>query len=234
MKRLLVLGAAVGFVLVTAIPALAWNFSVSAECKVLEEQGVRIVTFTIDNTSEPEELIILNQNPTSGFSKIAAGTYTRWSMAVPLDSAQVGASWEVLANWPSDQRVRHRVASVRFDRECPYTPPPTTTTTTPPPTTTSTIPETTTTVPTPTTTVPGETTTTTIPTPTPTTVPQPTPEPEPPSTSLPTELPFTGPEATNENARAALPWGVGLLAFGLILLAGSWAYGKTRSQRRHR
>lgn len=257
MKKLIVLAAAVGFVLTTALPALAWNFNVSADCRVLEEQGVYIVTFTIDNTSEPEELTIIDQDPASGITSVPAGSTASWSLAVPINNGAAGASWEVLANWPSDQRPRHRVASVRFDQKCPYEPPPTTTTTEPPP------PETTTTTEPP----PPETTTTTL---APavrlekrcdtntdkividryendilvsTTITDedcgrpdlPPPITSPSTTSPPlTELPFTGPEEASENARAALPYGIAAVALGFLLLGGSWAYGKIRSQRRHR
>lgn len=217
MKKLIVLAAAVGFVLTTALPALAWSFDVSASCRVFEEEGVYIVDFTIDNTSEPEDLNIIDQDPASGITSVPAGSTASWSLAIPLDTNKEGASWEVLGNWPSDQRPRHRVATVRFTQACPPPPPPTSTTTTSIPSeTTTTAPSdtTTTTVPTPTTTVPMEstTTTTTVTPSTPTTEPPSdsgeTPPPSPPTPSRP-QLPYTGlPDWM-------APVGVGLILGGL-------------------
>lgn len=149
-----------GVVLLMAVaaPALAWDFSVDGECKVLTEEGVYIVTFTIDNTSEPQALNIIDQDPDSGITSVPAGATASWSLTVPLDTDKEGASWEVLGNWPGDQRPRHRVASVRFGQECPYVPPTTTTTSPTTTTTTSTSSTTTTTTPGTTTTAPTSTT----------------------------------------------------------------------------
>lgn len=160
-----ILALAAGMVAVIGVPkADAWTFSLGAECVLLED-GRKIV-FTIDNTSEPQALNIIDQVPDSGIWSVPARTALQWDTFVPFSDPKVGASWEVLANWPGDQRPRHRVASVNFEQACPYVPPTTTTTTSTTTTTTTTLPPTTTTTlpPTTTTTLPPTTTTTKPPT----------------------------------------------------------------------
>lgn len=166
MKRLAAVLALAAALLVGAPQqAEAWSFDVDGECVLAVEEGGRYVVFTIDNTGEREALTIIDQDPDSGITSVAARSTAEWSVFVPFDDPRAGATWEVLGNWPSDQRPRHRVASVRFELECPYVPPTTTTTTSSSTTTTSTSTTTTSSTTTlPTTTTSEATTTTTDPT----------------------------------------------------------------------
>ncbi len=99
--------------------ALAWTFSASGSVKCDTTTGQQVITWTLDNRTEPEALTVrksdrasvpvgstVAKSSTGSFTEKVAGTTTG---AVTLN---------VQGNWPSDQGLRARTATVTIASQC--------------------------------------------------------------------------------------------------------------------
>jgi hypothetical protein len=124
MLKYLVCGA---FAAALALPgtAQAWTFSASGSAACDRASGQYLVTWTIDNSSEPEVLTITASNraavPT-GATVGARASSTFTESVAGNTSGSLGLT--VSGNWPSDSRARTRGTSVSLAGDCTAPPPP--------------------------------------------------------------------------------------------------------------
>jgi hypothetical protein len=124
LRRLLLLAmlATVG-TLALAPNALAWTFSASGSVKCDSTTSQYVITWTLDNRSEPETLTVRESDrpaavPVGGtVAKFATGTFTEKLAGTSTGSVTL----TVKGNWPSDKTLRLRTATVSLPSGC--TPP---------------------------------------------------------------------------------------------------------------
>jgi hypothetical protein len=118
-KLCLTAGLAVLGALCFAPGALAWTFSGSGSATCDRSTGEHVITWSIDNRTEPEALTIRE----SSRSSVAVGS-TVAARSVRQYTEQVAGSTTgtltltVKGNWPSDRTLRTRIASVTLTATC--------------------------------------------------------------------------------------------------------------------
>jgi hypothetical protein len=115
------------FIVALALPgtAQAWSFSASGSAVCDQSSGQYVVTWTIDNSSEPQQLTITSSNRSAvpGGSTVPAHGSSAFSES--LAGTMAGSlQLTVSGNWPSDSRGRTRSASVSLAGDCQAPPPP--------------------------------------------------------------------------------------------------------------
>lgn len=118
-KLCLTAGLTVVAALAFAPGALAWTFSASGSASCDRSTGEHVITWSIDNRTEPQALTIRVSNRGS----VPVGS-TVAARAVRLYTERVSGSTTgtvtltVKGNWPSDQTLRTRSASVTLSAAC--------------------------------------------------------------------------------------------------------------------
>lgn len=99
--------------------ALAWTFSASGSVKCDTTAGQQVITWTLDNRTEPEALTVRKSDRAavpvgSTVAKYATGSFTE-----KLAGTTTGAvTLNIQGNWPSDQGLRSRTATVTIASQC--------------------------------------------------------------------------------------------------------------------
>jgi hypothetical protein len=116
---LLVVLATVG-TLAFAPSALAWTFSASGSAKCDSATGQYVVTWTLDNRSEPETLTVRESNRTAAVAVgSTVGKRTTADFVERLAAGTTGSvTLTVKGNWPSDKVLRTRTATVSLAVAC--------------------------------------------------------------------------------------------------------------------
>jgi hypothetical protein len=121
LRRLLLLAVLATVGTLWFVPsALAWTFSASGSVKCDTTTGQYVVTWTLDNRSEPETLTIRESDRTtavpvgSTVAKYATGSFTEKLAGTTKGTVTLN----VKGNWPSDRTLRLRTASVTMPSAC--------------------------------------------------------------------------------------------------------------------
>ena len=118
-KLCLTAGLAVLAALCFAPGALAWTFSAAGSATCDRSTGQHVITWSIDNRTEPEALTIRE----SSRSSVAVGS-TVAARSIRQYTEQVAGSTTgsivltVKGNWPSDRTLRTRIASLTLGATC--------------------------------------------------------------------------------------------------------------------
>lgn len=118
-KLCLTAGLAVVGSLVFAPGALAWTFSASGSAICDSTTGEHVISWSIDNRTEPQTLTIResNRGAVPVGSTIAARSVRQFTER--LSGSTVGKiTLSVKGNWPSDQTKRSRSATVTLSAAC--------------------------------------------------------------------------------------------------------------------
>lgn len=118
-KLCLTAGIALVAAVVFAPNALAWTFSASGSVACDRSTGEHVLTWSIDNRTEPEALTIRESNRSSVpvGSTVAARSVRQFTERV-AGSATGTLALIVKGNWPSDRTLRTRSASVTLADSC--------------------------------------------------------------------------------------------------------------------
>jgi hypothetical protein len=118
-KLCLTVGLGVLGSLLFAPGALAWTFSASGSAICDSSKGEHVITWSIDNRTEPQTLTIResNRGAVAVGSTIAARSVRQFTERVPGSNAGT-ITLSVKGNWPSDQTLRTRTASVSLSATC--------------------------------------------------------------------------------------------------------------------
>jgi hypothetical protein len=118
-KLCLTVGLAVLGSLLFAPGALAWTFSASGSAICDSSTGEHVITWSIDNRTEPQTLTIResNRSAVAVGSTIAARSVRQFTERV-AGSTGGTITLSVKGNWPSDQTQRSRSASVSLSATC--------------------------------------------------------------------------------------------------------------------
>jgi hypothetical protein len=118
-KLCLTAGLAVLGALCFAPGALAWTFSGSGSATCDRSTGEHVITWSIDNRTEPEALTIRESSRSSVAvgSTVAARSVRQYTERV-AGSTTGALTLTVKGNWPSDRTLRTRIASVTLTATC--------------------------------------------------------------------------------------------------------------------
>jgi hypothetical protein len=118
-KLCLTVGLGVLGSLLFAPGALAWTFSASGSAICDSSKGEHVITWSIDNRTEPQTLTIreTNRGAVAVGSTIAAHSIRQFTERV-TGSTGGTITLSVKGNWPSDQTLRTRTASVSLSATC--------------------------------------------------------------------------------------------------------------------
>jgi hypothetical protein len=118
-KLCLTAGLAVLGALCFAPGALAWTFSGSGSATCDRSAGEHVITWSIDNRTEPEALTIRESSRSSVAvgSTVAARSVRQYTERV-AGSTTGALTLTVKGNWPSDRTLRTRIASATLTATC--------------------------------------------------------------------------------------------------------------------
>lgn len=125
MKRLLCCLVVVGFLILSATPALAWDATASGSARCDEETGEWVVTWTINNDPNEDEIATITESDRASVpvgSTIPAESSVSFTERLPGDSES--PTLNIRVSWPSDENGSRASAVAELEGTCTPTPEP--------------------------------------------------------------------------------------------------------------